>query len=201
MTSTILRYATLARAGGGFALAAAIAGATPAAAEQTCWTAENAQFFNAIKYCVSSVLAPAAGATYGPANLTRHEGNAARAWCEGAPDFGFGETIRIEIKGGPAFRRLLVGNGYAKSPETYRNNARVRTVEIIGDNGLAATLDLPDRSDIVPIELPKMPQNWIELKIVDVYPGVVAANTCLGFLMPDFEHEEELLLRQQGLIK
>lgn len=159
MTPTARRSAAWAHACGGLALAAAIAGPTPAAAEQTCWTAEHAQFFNAIKYCVSSVLAPEGQATYGPANLTRWEGDAARAWCAGPPGFGLGETIRIEIKGGPAFRRLLVANGDARSPETYAGNARVKRVKITGDNGLDATLDFPDRSDIAPVDLPKMPQS------------------------------------------
>ena len=185
-----------------FAALALAATATPAAAENICWTGEHGQFFNAIKYCVSSALAPQNGTSFGPENLARWDGgNPAKAWCEGAPDFGLGETVRIEIKGGPAFRRLLVANGYAKSPETYAYHARVRTVEITGDNGLHATLDFADRSGIVPIDLPKMPQAWIELKIVDVYPGQRVPNTCLGYLMPDVEYEEELLLRSQGLIK
>ncbi len=109
MTSTIRFYA-------GLVLAVTIAGSVPAAAEETCWSAEHGQFFNMIKYCVSSVRASEVQSTYGPENLARWEGDASKAWC--TPDFGFGETIRIEIQGGPAFRRLAVGNGYAKSPET-----------------------------------------------------------------------------------
>jgi len=34
-----------------------------------------------------------------------------------------------------------------------------------------------------------------------VYPGARSTDTCLSFLMPDFEHEEELLLKEQGLLK
>ncbi len=74
-------------------------------------------------------------------------------------------------------------------------------MEITGDNDLKATLYFPDKSDLMPVYLPKMPQSWIQLKIIDVYPGERVPNTCLSFLMPDFEHEEELLLRQLELIK
>lgn len=185
----------------GFVLAFTLAGAAPAAARETCWSGYHAQFYNSIQYCVSSVLAPEGGATFGPENLAQWQDNDIRAWCEGAPHFGLGETITIRVEGGPAFRRLAVSNGNGKSPETYANSARVKTVDIIADTGLKATLDFPDKTGLVTIDLPKMAKNWIQLKIVDVYPGNGAPNTCLSFLMPDFEYEEELLLRQQGIIK
>lgn len=38
------------------------------------------------------------------------------------------------------------------------------------------------------------------MKIVEVYRGKRFADTCLHFLMPDFEYEEELLLKEQGLL-
>jgi hypothetical protein len=171
----------------------------PARAAKTCWTNDYGQFFNKIEYCVSSVLAPEGDTSFGPDHLAKLERDAGHAWCDGGPNFGLGETIRIKVDNGPAFRRLLVGNGYAKSPETYANYGRVKKVEITGDSGLKATLDFPDRGDLVPIDLPKMAKEWIELKIADVYPGDVVLNTCLGFLTPDFEYEEELLLKEQGL--
>ena len=187
----------------GFALALALSWAPPAAAAPTCWTGYHGQFFTSIQYCVSSVRAPEEGATFGPANLANWDGGTTttKAWCEGAADFGLGETITIRVDGGPAFRRILMANGYAKSPAAYANNARVKTVEVTGDNGLRATLQFPDRSELGHIDLPAKPQRWVQFKIVDVYPGKQAANTCLGFIMPDFEYEEELLMREQGLIK
>ncbi len=51
-------------------------------------------------------------------------------------------------------RQILACNGYAKSPETYADNARVRTVEITEESGLHATLEFADRSGIVPIDSP-----------------------------------------------
>jgi hypothetical protein len=176
-------------------------GSPPVVAQETCWTERNGQFFRAIHYCVSSVLAPQGENTYGPENLARWEGNSSKAWCEGVPGHGIGETITIRIEGGGAFRRLLVANGYGKSSRTYTNNGRVKTVEITADTGFTATVHLLDKSETLPVSLPKLAQNWIRLKIIDVYPGERFADTCLSFVTPDFEYEEELLLRQQGLIK
>ena len=113
---------------------------------------------------------------------------------------GIGETVTIRIEGAVPFRRLLLGNGYPKSSQTFANNGRVKTVEITADTGLRAVVTLADRSDLTPIDLPALAQNWIRLTIVDVYPGARFADTCLSYVMPDYEYEEELLLRQQGLL-
>ena len=175
-------------------------GATSAAAQEACWTGRLGQFFNAIHYCVSSVLAPQAGNAYGPENLASGHGNAGAAWCEGASGHGIGKSIMIRIEGGPAFRRLLVGNGYSKSSQTYASNGRVKTVEITADTGFTTIVNLADRSDLATVNLPALARDWIRVKIVEVYPGKRFADTCLYFLMPDFEYEEELLLKEQGLL-
>jgi len=94
----------------------------------------------------------------------------------------------------------LVANGYPKSAQSYANNGRVKTVEITADTGFRTLANLPDRSDILPVELPNLAQHWIQLKIVDVYPGQRFTDTCLSFVTPDFEYEEELLLREQGVL-
>jgi len=174
--------------------------AGPSAAKERCWTSGAAQYFNAIHYCVSSVLAPQAGNTYGPEHLVDAYGDGGAAWCEGASGPGAGETITIRIDGGGPFRRLLIGNGYSKSPQTYANNARLKTVEISADTGFTTTVNLQDRGDLTPIYLPGMANKWIRLKIVDVYPGRKFADTCLSYLGPDFDYEEELLMKEQGLL-
>lgn len=177
-------------------------GAAPAAAEELCWTGtESGQFYQKIEYCVSSVLAPQGEETFGPNHLMPWEGGPDKAWCEGAEGYGLGETIRITIENAVPYRRMLVSNGYQKSPETFAHNGRVRTVEITSDTGVKATIDFPDKNEMVPVNIPGMAQKWIQFKIVDVYPGERFPNTCMTLLLPDHEYEEELLLRQQGLIK
>jgi hypothetical protein len=178
-----------------------ISGSPPAAAQQKCWAGHGGQFYRSIEYCVSSVRAPEGGNTYGPENLVRWEGGPAKAWCEGVEGYGLGETIMIRIENGPAFRRLLVSNGDGTSPEIFANNGRVRTVEITSDTGIKATIDFPDKNEMLPVNIPGMAQKWIQFKIVDVYPGERSPNTCLTLLLADVEYEEELLLREQGLIK
>jgi len=173
-------------------------GSTSTAAQEVCWTGRHGQFFNAIHYCVSSVLAPQAGNTYGPENLA--SGNAGAAWCEGASGHGIGESIMIRVEGGSAFRRLSVGNGYGKSSQTYASNGRVKTVELSADTGFTTIVNLADRSDLATVNLPALARDWIRVKIVEVYPGRRFADTCMHFLMPDFEYEEELLLKEQGLL-
>ena len=168
----------------------------PAAAEEFCWTGSGTQFVDAISYCASSVLAPQGGSTYEPKNLT--DGNPATAWCEGAPRDGVGETLTIRIDGGPPFRRLLISNGYGKSSQIYANNGRIKTLEITSDAGTQTTAPLIDQNGLLPVYLPTPAQHWVQLKIVDVYPGDRFADTCLADVTPDYEYEEELLQREPG---
>jgi len=136
------------------------------------------------------VLAPQAGNSYGPEHLSGSDTDSGAAWCEGAPGPGIGETITIRIEGGPDFRRLLIGNGYNKSPETYDNNGRVKALEISTDTGIKTRVNLQDLNDVTPIDLPGPAHGWVRAKILDVYPGAKFADTCLSFLMPDLEHED-----------
>jgi hypothetical protein len=99
-----------------FAAVAAALAATPAAAE-TCH-AFVGQFAKE-RICVSSVLAPQAGNTYGPDHLM---GTGDGAWCEGAPGPGIGQSVTIHHDPPQVMRTINVTAGYARSEETYRNN-------------------------------------------------------------------------------
>ncbi len=111
---------------GVLAMAASIVLATAGAgsAKTVCWTQGSTQFVSAMHYCVSSVLAPQGSTTYGPRNLA--DGNSTTAWCEGAGGSGVGQSVTIRVDEGPAFRRLLIGNGYAKSRRSFARNGRVK---------------------------------------------------------------------------
>ena len=164
--------------------------------EELCWTGSGTQFVDAISYCASSMLAPQDGSTYGPKNLT--DGNPATAWCEGVPGDGVGETLTIRIDGGPPFRRLLISNGDGKSSQTYANNGRIKTLEITSDAGIHTTASLIDQNGLQPVYLLKPARHWVQLKIIDVYPGDRFADACLAEVVPDYEYEEELLQREHG---
>jgi hypothetical protein len=159
-----------------------------AAAAQTCWTMGATQFVEAIAFCASAVLEPIRDITYGPEHMA--DGKSVTAWC--APPAGK-VWIELRIDRGAKFRRLLIQNGYGKSPEVYRNNSRLKTIEISTDKGRSGSVVLPDRHDLVAVQLPSVGEyTKVRIDIVDVYPGEKYGDLCLDYLMPDFEHEEAL---------
>ncbi len=170
-------------------LASTALSATASHAREICWTQGATQFAAATHYCVSSVLAPQSDSTYGPRNLA--DDDPRTAWCEGAQGNGIGESLTIRIDDGPPFRRLILKNGYGKSPRVYENNGRIRTVAITSDTGLQTTVDLADQNDERLVYLPGPAQRWVRLTILDVYPGKRFADTCLGSAAADLVYEEE----------
>ena len=164
--------------------AALLFAAAPAWAE-VCIDRGAGQYAANHKVCASSVLKPQGGNTYGPGNLFR-DGTA--AWCEGAPGSGRGEYIRILYVEPVRFRSLLIGNGYAKSKQTFFANARARTVRIETADGLRFAAELRDTEAMQTIRLPRVVQTaTLRVEIVDVYGGDRHPDMCLHFLSPDFE--------------
>lgn len=153
------------------------------------------QFAREIEVCVSSALSPQGGNSYLPKGMM--DGDPRTAWCAASVP---GENIWIEIHvtDGSAFRRLLVQNGYGKSAETFSANSRPRRLAVSVDGGPARNAQLPDTHEMTTLDLPAAGQHrTVRLEVQDVYPGARYADVCLDYLMPDFEHEEELLQRQQ----
>jgi hypothetical protein len=172
-------------------------GAAPASAEKQCISFGGGQFYDAIHYCVSSQLGDQYGNSYSPRNLL--DGNSQTAWCEGVAGNGEGETVTVIVEGGPSFRRLIIGNGYGKSRKSYYDNARARLIQITTDAGLRTQHELIDQSPPLPVYLPQVGSyRWVEIKILSVYPGQKYTDTCLGFIVPDFEYEEMLFQQQQN---
>jgi len=168
------------------------ASGSAALGSETCWTSGPAQFAQGIDYCVSSVLEPIGGITYGPQNIA--DGKESTAWCEGVPSNGEGQSIEMRIKGGSDFRRILIQNGYGKSTESFRNNGRLKMIEISADGGEKRTATLPDTHDVSIIELPNVGlYRSVTISILDVYQGAESTDTCVDYISPDFEYEETLL--------
>lgn len=161
-----------------------LAGTAPARAE-TCLDRGAGQYAPNHTLCASSVLAPAAGNTYGPDHL---DGDTATAWCEGAPGDGRGEYLRIAYAAPVRFKSVLVGNGYAKSRAIYFANARARTVRIETGDGLRFAAELPDRGESHEIRLPRtVTTTSLRLTIVDTYAGDKHRDLCLFHFTPNFE--------------
>ena len=158
--------------------------ATPAWAEE-CIDRGAAQYTSNHKVCASSVLKPQGGNTYGPGNLFR-DGEA--AWCEGAPGSGRGEYIRILYTEPARFKSILIGNGYAKSKQTFFANVRARTIRIETADGLRFAAELKDTEAMQTIRLPRAVRTaTLRVEIVDVYGGDRHQDMCLHFLSPNFE--------------
>jgi hypothetical protein len=165
-----------------FAAASALGGAQARA--EVCIDRAAGQAAANSRLCVSSVLRPQAGNTYGPENLG---GDTAVAWCEGAPGSGQGEYIRILYSAPVSFQSVILGNGYAKSRTTFFNNARARTVRIETGDGLSYAAELPDRSEARSIRLPRrVNTDSVRLTIVDVYGGDRHQDLCLHHFTPNF---------------
>jgi hypothetical protein len=178
-------------------LAALAVAPNPASSAETCWTEGSGQFYDAIHYCVSSELKSGSRWHYGPDNLVGDEGGQHLAWCEGVRGPGIGEAITLRIDNGASFRRLIIANGYGKSEKSYFENARVRIFHVTTDTGLSTSFRLPDQPQPVLLPLPDVGEfRWVRLEIGDIYAGSRYEDTCLDFLGPDFEYEDELAAQQ-----
>lgn len=175
-------------------LAMLAAGAATAA--ETCATMGATQFFDQIRYCVTSVLGPRSGNTYGPRNL--FDNNDRTAWCEGARGTGAGQRLTLHIEGGSSFRRFLIMNGYQKSSTVFYNNARPRTIEVTTDTGVRFREELPDSMGKTFVNLPaSRAYRTLSIEIIDVYPGRTYADSCINEVLVDFEYDEMLFQQRQ----
>ncbi|MDP2409830.1 MAG: caspase family protein [Pseudolabrys sp.] len=137
-------------------------------------------------YCVSSVLKPQFGNSYGPENL--FEGPQSAAWVEGQPGQGIGEWIAIEFDGLRTVRSIVVRNGYQKSNDIFRKNNRVRQLRAVFSQGETQTLIVPDRFGPELLTLPKpVRAYWVKFIIDDVWAGNKYPDTAISKLVVNSE--------------
>jgi serine/threonine protein kinase len=72
------------------------------------------------------------GVSYAAANLV--DGNTSTTWVEGADGLGKGESVTFTFSRPVTVVTACLVNGYGKSTDLYRRNARVRTLDVITDN-------------------------------------------------------------------
>ena len=116
-------------------------GATPAAAQETCWTARHAQFFNAVHYCVSSALTPQGDNNYG-----RNISPDGRA-IQPRPAKAF-VAIRSARRLRSGSKARFHSTGYwsprlPQSAQSHANNGRSKAVETATDTGFRTLANLP----------------------------------------------------------
>ncbi len=117
----------------------------------------------------SSTLAPESA--YGPDNL--FDSRKEFAWAEGNPATdGVNETLQFTFEQPVRITAVQIWNGYQRSPEHYKANARVRDFQISGGSAAPQTFTLRDDQAGQKIEFPSAIEGKnFELKIASVYPG------------------------------
>jgi uncharacterized caspase-like protein len=133
------------------------------------------------RLCASSVLSPQSGNRYGAANLV--DDKDATAWVEGVEGDGIGESITLEFDRPEAISQITLVNGYAKSPDTYRKNGRVKDLMVRLSNGYEQVLRLADDGRPQTLSLPRADEiRWISLTISSVYRGSRYRDTAISAL-------------------
>jgi hypothetical protein len=150
----------------------------PSLAAETCITDPGGQF-GKITLCVSSVLAPQAGNSYGPEHLIGRAENEGTAWCEGAPGPGIGESIIQKLDGSFTARSVSITNGYAKSDTAFHANGRIKRAELQTSRSYKTSVTLKDTREPQTIPFPKSKIAWVKLTIMDVYRGA-HDDTCVS---------------------
>ena len=121
---------------------------------------------------------------YAASNLNELAGNT--PWVEGVDGLGVGEYIDMETplavgENYGAMGALVFWNGFisASNPNSYKNNARVKDIEISTPDGkVIATAELADSAAPQVVSLPSQ-EKKIRIKIVSVYEGEKWEDTCI----------------------
>jgi hypothetical protein len=109
----------------------------------------------------------------------------ATAWVEGAKSSGAGEWVRVNVTplDNTTKVRLKIKNGYQKSKDLFKANARARgvTIKLLPSKiERKAVLEDKDGFQELVVEQPKGELRAIELKIVSVYEGSKYADLCIS---------------------
>ncbi len=139
----------------------------------------------------SSTLNPQSKYTYGAAHLV--DGKRDTVWSEGAKGHGIGQSVTIteNIKLNSDEKKidylsLCIVNGYIRTPETWKNNSRVKTMTLSVNGKELCRLQLndtmkPQYFDLTSLGITNSSGKNItfRLTIKDVYPGEKYQDTCL----------------------
>ncbi|UWU89849.1 NADase-type glycan-binding domain-containing protein [Bradyrhizobium sp. CB1015] len=133
-------------------------------------------------YCVSSMLKPQFGNSYGAANL--FDASTGTAWVEGASGNGIGEWITIEFETLRRVKSIHVQNGYQKNPEIFAKNNRVRQIRVLFSGGESRIFILNDElsAQLLTLRTP-ITAYWMQFIIDDVWAGNKYADTAITKLL------------------
>jgi caspase domain-containing protein/F5/8 type C domain-containing protein len=145
---------------------------------------ESCSLSGGMTICASSVLPPAHGNIYGPANLL--DGNDTTAWVEGSGGQGVDDFLVFEFDAARAVSGLTIRNGYDKSGDIYGKNSRVKDVELRFSTGAEIETTLKDTPGEQHVALSRPVQaKWVQLIIRSVYPGWKYSDTAINEVRVD----------------
>jgi hypothetical protein len=165
------------------AAVAVLLGVSPPAIAEECAIVDLPKAGEA-KVCVSSVLKPVRGITYGPELMFDRKLNT--AWTEGVAGDGVGQYIQIYFDKPTPVRGLQITNGYPKNDDIYKWNGRVKQVSITtsgGDSGKFVMKDTP-KPQFVPVP-GRGAILWVRLTIRGVYRGERYRDTTISEIRVD----------------
>jgi hypothetical protein len=134
---------------------------------------------------------------YQPNNVS--DNNKSTAWVEGKKNAGIGEYLNIDItpyfaggklEGSYLVKKIGIINGYTKSDDTYKNNNRVKKIELgvtaftvdeVQQVDNVAVFELKDHQEIQFFELNKpIKASILKFTIRDIYKGDKYDDTCIS---------------------
>ncbi len=128
---------------------------------------------------------------YAPSLAT--DGDPRTAWCEGSVGAGEGESLELRWSTPTPVTTIAVLPGYAKSGDTFRQNARIRRARVTFSDGYSTELEFADAPALqfAPAYSRKTPWEdaWdalvtsVKLEILEVYPGTRFKDACLSELL------------------
>jgi hypothetical protein len=122
----------------------------------------------------SSELQPNGKLDYKPDNC--HDFSLRTAWVEGASGNGIGQSLTYRFrKLGPPVTDVLIYNGYMKSEQAWKDNARVKQLKLYINNKPYAILNLKDTTALQIFKIGthqgKKGDLFLKFEIVEVYKG------------------------------
>jgi hypothetical protein len=123
----------------------------------------------AISVTASSILPPQGVNDYKPENTL--DGQQWTAWNEGAPGDGAEESLLYQLDHQRDIERIEIVNGYAKSPQVYSQNARIRLARITTERG-SSTVILKDIATWQRLRISKGSTDFLRIQILEVYRGI-----------------------------
>lgn len=128
----------------------------------------------------SSTLADQGSNTYVASNLI--DSNSRTCWSEGVSGSGIGEYVTFDYSGPVSLKSIVVSNGYRKTSKLYYQNNRVKSMNVVYDDGYSQLLEFTDsfENSVQSFDLnTRHKTKQVKLYIEDVYAGSTYDDTSI----------------------